>query len=41
MGKNKINLNEYIEDKNARDVSFSKRKKCLIKKAMELSKMCG
>jgi len=41
MRKNKIQVNEYINDKNARIVSYSKRKKNLIKKAIELSKMCG
>jgi len=41
MGKNKIDVNQYIQEKNARDVSYAKRKRGLIKKAIELSKMCG
>jgi len=41
MGKNKVDVNEYIQERNAREVSYSKRKRGLIKKAIELSKMCG
>jgi len=41
MGRNKVNVNEYITDKPTREVAYSKRKRGLIKKAIELSKMCG
>lgn len=39
MGKNKIKI-ERIENERSRQVTFFKRKKGLIKKAMELSILC-
>lgn len=39
MGKKKVEL-KRIEDKNSRQVTFSKRRKGLMKKARELSVLC-
>ena len=41
MGKRKINSFETIKDENSRNVTYCKRKKGLIKKAMELSLLCN
>ena len=41
MGKKKIETIELIQDVVQRNVTFCKRKKGLIKKAMEVSILCG
>lgn len=41
MGKKKIQQVELITDPVARNVTYCKRKKGLLKKAMELSILCG
>ena len=41
MGKKKIINMSYINDRVSRNVTFCKRKKGLIKKAMEISLLCG
>lgn len=40
MGKKKIEVFTKISDRNARNVTYCKRKKGLVKKAMELSMLC-
>lgn len=39
MGRKKLEI-KLIENKNNRQVTFSKRKKGLLKKAQQLSTMC-
>ncbi|KAK7247018.1 hypothetical protein RIF29_41894 [Crotalaria pallida] len=39
MGKKRVEM-KLIEDKNCRQVTFSKRRKGLVKKARELSVLC-
>ena len=41
MGKRKLEHITFIEDKIKRYVTFCKRKKGFIKKAIELSLLCG
>mmetsp|Transcript_8447 Transcript_8447/g.12891 ORF Transcript_8447/g.12891 Transcript_8447/m.12891 type:complete len:82 (-) Transcript_8447:586-831(-) len=41
MGKNKIDRTQLIESSTNRKVTFCKRKKDLLRKAIELSQMCG
>ena len=40
MGKRKVACNKLVVDPNSRRSTYLKRKKGLIKKAMELSMMC-
>ena len=41
MGKKKVDCIKYIADKNQRNVTYSKRKRGLLKKSIEISRMCG
>ena len=41
MGKRKIDNFKFIENKSYRNVTFCKRKNGIIKKAIELSRLCG
>ena len=41
MGKKKIDSIKFVENKNNRNVTYSKRKRGIIKKAIELSSLCG
>ena len=41
MGKKKIDNIKFMEDKNQRNITFSKRKRGLLKKVIELSSLCG
>ena len=40
MGKRKIDPMAFVEDRLTRDVTYSKRKRGIIKKCIEFSKMC-
>ena len=40
MGRRKISVTELIQNSNKRCVTYAKRKRGLIKKAIELSVMC-
>ena len=41
MGKRKLATYDKIQEKSSRNTTFCKRRKGLIKKAMELSLLCG
>ena len=41
MGRKKIDATHLIEDNVKRCIVFSKRKRGLLKKAIELSRLCG
>ena len=41
MGKKKFEHPQFIADHIQRNITYCKRKKCLIKKAMEMSMLCG
>ena len=41
MGKKKLEKIDLIQNKNSRNVTYCKRKRGLIKKAIELSKLCN
>ena len=41
MGRKKLDTMDYISNENLRNIAYSKRRKGLVKKAMELSKLCG
>ena len=40
MGKRKLDYQAGISDQANRNITYSKRKRGLLKKAIELSKMC-
>ena len=40
MGRKKADVSRYIQDDLKRAVTYAKRKRGLIKKCIELSKMC-
>jgi MADS-box transcription factor len=40
MGKKKIDFNKKIENTTTRNVTYCKRKKGLIRKAMQLAVLC-
>ena len=41
MGKKKLESIDLIMDKNTRNATYCKRKRGLIKKSIELSKLCA
>ena len=41
MGKKKIDNIKFVVNKNQRNVTYSKRKRGILKKAIELSSLCG
>jgi hypothetical protein len=41
MGRNKVQVSQQIPDETFRRITYSKRKKGIIKKAFELSQLCG
>ena len=40
MGKKKINKLQYIESRNLRNITYHKRKKGVLKKIIEIAKLC-
>lgn len=40
MGRKKLDNIDLLPDKNQRNVAYCKRKRGLVKKAIELSKLC-
>ena len=41
MGKRKIDVLGHIKDDKMRALTYSKRKRGILKKLIELSKLCG
>lgn len=41
MGKKKVDNLHYIQDRSMRNVAYHIRKRGMLKKAIELSAMCG
>ena len=41
MGKKKVDNLQYLKDRSLRNIAYHIRKRGLLKKAIELSSMCG
>ena len=41
MGKKKVDNLQYLSDRSLRNIAYHIRKRGLLKKAIELSSMCG